>query len=128
MAKKTYTIPFQNGTTHVVTMSAVVGDEVFGVHRSIDRKKGWTLTHLPTGLKLAYLDLKRTAVGCAENLLQEVPDVDWSLADGDEMVGRYGRYLNGAAYIVKCWEDGRATEPITAKQAKTWAENRNPLG
>jgi hypothetical protein len=67
-------------------------------------------------------------VGCAENLLQEVPDVDWSLADGDEMVGRYGRDLNGAAYIVKCWEDGRITEPITVKQAKTWAENRNPLG
>lgn len=130
MAKKEYPISLshqRNGVSDMVPMSAVVGDGIFGIHRSLDSKKDWTVTHLPTGYKMADLGLKRTAVGCAENLLAEVGDVDWRESDPERLQAEpYRDAMQDAYRIIMHWQ--RRETPMTREQARNWTENWNPLG
>jgi len=73
-------LPLTKGMTIVVEKGVqnIKVDMTFGnylaVHRAFDPKRGWAISHIPTGLAVTFLDTKEKAMQCAE----ECAELDWS--------------------------------------------------
>lgn len=75
----TSVLRFKAGTVEITTSKgkqSIAGYLAgpFGVHKSLNNGKGWTITHLPTGLEIAHADTKAVACQVAAEVF---PTCDW---------------------------------------------------